>query len=60
MGDHINQMFIRYAVPATLIKKITVFWDFTPCNLIDIYQCFVRRSIDFRGLINEAFRVETI
>jgi hypothetical protein len=31
---------VRFEFLATVTSKITVFWDLTPCSLVDVYQNF--------------------
>jgi hypothetical protein len=43
----------RFEVLNTVTMKIAVFWDVTPCSLVDIYQFIVRIN-------RRTFRIHTV
>jgi hypothetical protein len=39
-GEKCVLMFMRFQVLMEVSMKMTVFWDVTPCSLVDVYQHF--------------------
>jgi hypothetical protein len=42
LRDEVNVTGMKFEVSMAVSMKVAVFWDMTPCNLVETYKCFDR------------------